>query len=71
MFCDCNSSNGNGYTKAATASEAAKPMKIASIYCRRLDVKEVWLELIVMQFLMATLDKIQPPQITIQSSVTL
>jgi len=34
-------------------------------------VKELGLELLVMQFLMATLDEIQPHRITIKSSVTL
>ena len=71
MFFDCNYSNGNGYTKATTASESGKPTKIAFIYCGRLDVKELGLELIVMRLLIATLDEIQPHRITIKSSVTL
>jgi len=71
MLFDCNYSNGNGYTKVTTAIELGKPTKIAFIYCGRLDVKELGLELIVMRFVMATLDEIEPHRITIKSSVTL
>ena len=50
MLFNCNYSNGNGYTKATAAIELGKRTKIVFIYCGRLDVKELGLELIVMRF---------------------